>query len=294
MATCRRRATAVHPARTCAAAWPCSEIRRGRRLAHPSLLQGADCYRDQLAGRLSQGRTRRVMSWFAARHTAVRRDLRSGGHARRWRGDEAHGVTPALRKDRLAVGSSAAGSAGSATLPAQRCASREGHANASQFRASGHQAGDRRRACRARPADLPSLADHHPGPGPRPCRAGGAAAASAAPFLLGRANRESATASLTDVLGGEMNTPPGTDTPINSTGKLLVTTGPLPAGIYYVTATAELNLDPNDVNGQCWIGTGSSHQEPGTSGQRGLSRSSRTPASRPSASSPLEDRRSTG
>ena len=143
--------------------------------------------------------------------------------------------------------------------------------------------------------------------------AGGAAAASAAPFLLGRANRESATASLTDtrgtplslsaparkaplkvnrrtliknlnaqyvsgfaagrlvVLGGDMYTPPGTDTPINSTGKLLVTTGPLPAGIYYVTATAELNLDPNDVNGQCWIGTGSSHQEPGriNSGRRG-------------------------
>jgi hypothetical protein len=135
--------------------------------------------------------------------------------------------------------------------------------------------------------------------------AGGAAAANGAPFLLGSANRETATASLTDtkgtplslsapagktplkvnrrtlvknlnaqyisgfaasrlaVLGGEMYTPPGTNTPINSTPKLLVTTGPLPAGIYYVTATAELNLDPNDVNGHCWIGTGSSHQEPG-------------------------------
>jgi len=60
-----------------------------------------------------------------------------------------------------------------------------------------------------------------------------------------------------------MYTPPGTNTPINSTGELMVTTGPLPAGTYYVTATAELNLDPNDVNGHCWIAKGSNPSEPG-------------------------------
>lgn len=135
--------------------------------------------------------------------------------------------------------------------------------------------------------------------------AGGAAAANGAPFLLGKANRETTTAALSDsggtplslsapagkaplkvnrsklvknlnaqylsgfaagrliVAGGEMYTPPGTNTPISSTGKLIVTTGPLPAGTYYVSATAELNLDPNDVSGHCWIAAGSRHQEPG-------------------------------
>jgi hypothetical protein len=135
--------------------------------------------------------------------------------------------------------------------------------------------------------------------------AGGAAAANGAPFILGKANSETSTATLSNakgtplslsapsgstplavnrstlvknlnaqylngftsgqlaVLGGEMYTPPNTDTPINATGKLMVTTGPLPAGIYYVTAAAELNLDPNDVNGTCWIATGSNPGEPG-------------------------------
>ncbi|HET7016438.1 MAG TPA: hypothetical protein VFI65_21125 [Streptosporangiaceae bacterium] len=65
------------------------------------------------------------------------------------------------------------------------------------------------------------------------------------------------------VLGGVMYTPPGTNTPINSTGKLIVTTGPLPAGTYYVTATAELNLDSNDGSGHCWIAKGSNPSEPG-------------------------------
>jgi hypothetical protein len=135
--------------------------------------------------------------------------------------------------------------------------------------------------------------------------AGGAAAADGAPFLLGRANHESAGATLSDskgtplsllapsgkaplavnrrtlikklnaqylsgfaagklmVVGGEMYTPPATNTPINTTGKLIVTTGPLPAGTYYVNATAELNLDPNDVDAHCWIAKGSNPGEPG-------------------------------
>jgi len=134
--------------------------------------------------------------------------------------------------------------------------------------------------------------------------AGGAAAANGAPFILGKANSETSTATLSNskgtplslsapsgstplavnrstlvknlnaqyingftsgqlaVLGGEMYTPPGTNTPINATGKLMVTTGPLPAGIYYVTAAAELFINSGGggtgPTSFCRISTGSS------------------------------------
>lgn len=55
------------------------------------------------------------------------------------------------------------------------------------------------------------------------------------------------------VTGGEGFTTPATDTPVSSTPALVAATGKLPAGTYYVTATALLVIAPGDSHGTCWI-----------------------------------------
>jgi hypothetical protein len=131
--------------------------------------------------------------------------------------------------------------------------------------------------------------------------AGGAAAANGGNFLLGKANTETATASLantngsplkltapfgdppltvnkTDAVvpnldaqfaggftgnqmanfGGDGFTAPGTSTGIDQAGELITQTGFLPAGTYYVTATAALSLNAGTSElGICWIAKGS-------------------------------------
>jgi len=129
--------------------------------------------------------------------------------------------------------------------------------------------------------------------------AGFADAATGGNFILGKANKESATASLSDskgtplalsapagkapltvnrtvmvknlnaqfvggltatglATGGEGFTTPETDTPIaGGGGTVVATTGTLPAGTYYVTATAFLAIAQNGNYGECWIAKGS-------------------------------------
>ena len=54
--------------------------------------------------------------------------------------------------------------------------------------------------------------------------------------------------------GGVGFTAPGTNTPISSSGPVEVaSTGTLPAGTYYVTATANLYVNAGDLYGWCWI-----------------------------------------
>jgi len=57
--------------------------------------------------------------------------------------------------------------------------------------------------------------------------------------------------------GGDGFTQPGTNTPINDTGPLVAGTGNLPAGIYYVTATADLIVQQADGGAVCFISKGS-------------------------------------
>jgi hypothetical protein len=135
--------------------------------------------------------------------------------------------------------------------------------------------------------------------------AGAAAAANGGNFLLGKANTETATASLANSKGtplrlsapsgtaplqvnrktlvGNLNaeylngftfdqlaptggdgfTPPGTDTPIDvPNGALVAVTGHMSPGVYYVSATAMVQVDtPAGVSAGCWITKGS---DPGT------------------------------
>jgi hypothetical protein len=129
--------------------------------------------------------------------------------------------------------------------------------------------------------------------------AGAADAANGGSFLLGKANKETAAASLSNsrgtalklsapkgraplavnrqalvknlnaqytggltagqlqATGGEGFTQPATNTPIDVTGEIVTGTGHLPAGVYYVTATALLNVASGDEGGFCAIVKGS-------------------------------------
>jgi hypothetical protein len=127
--------------------------------------------------------------------------------------------------------------------------------------------------------------------------AGGAAAATGGNFILGKANTETATATLSNTKGTPLRltapfgTPPLTVNKTDSvipnldaqfaggfTGNQMANFGgdgftttqttfnvltmatetdPLPAGTYYVTATAWLDMPPDDGGGTCWIAKGS-------------------------------------
>jgi hypothetical protein len=135
------------------------------------------------------------------------------------------------------------------------------------------------------------------------CGAGLADAANGGSFLLGRANKETAAASLSNsrgvplklsapshhaplavnrtalvknlnaqytggltagqlqATGGAGVTQQAANIPIDTNGEIVTGTGHLPAGIYYVTATALLNVTSGDEGGFCAIVRGS---RPGT------------------------------
>ncbi len=57
--------------------------------------------------------------------------------------------------------------------------------------------------------------------------------------------------------GGDGFTAPVTDTPLTTAPEAIVATGPLPAGTYYVTATALLFIQAGDIAGLCSITKGS-------------------------------------
>lgn len=59
------------------------------------------------------------------------------------------------------------------------------------------------------------------------------------------------------VTGGQGFTKPATDTPISAVGAVVASTGKLPAGTYYVSATAALQVAGLDNFGFCWIANGS-------------------------------------
>lgn len=61
------------------------------------------------------------------------------------------------------------------------------------------------------------------------------------------------TAGQLQATGGDGFTLAGADTPIDSKGEVVVSTGPLPAGTYYVTATALLVVQAGDVGGFCRV-----------------------------------------
>lgn len=136
--------------------------------------------------------------------------------------------------------------------------------------------------------------------------AGGTAAGAAtgASFILGKANSETAQASLKNstgtplkltapanaaplkvsnsnlvtglnaqylsgmtetglaVTGGEGFTAPATNAPIGLTPTVVASTGTLAGGTYYVSATALLDVAPNDSSGMCAIATGSAPGHP--------------------------------
>lgn len=100
---------------------------------------------------------------------------------------------------------------------------------------------------------------------------GGAGIASAANdgnFILSQAN----------TTGGDGFTSIGTNTPLTNSPTQIVSTGALPVGTYYVTATAWLNVHTGDTVGQCfirnsstgahfeWGGSDPGTPEPGASG----------------------------
>jgi hypothetical protein len=57
--------------------------------------------------------------------------------------------------------------------------------------------------------------------------------------------------------GGEGFTQPGTNAPINDKSPMVAGTGNLPAGVYYVTATANLIVQQADGGAVCYIAKGS-------------------------------------
>lgn len=73
--------------------------------------------------------------------------------------------------------------------------------------------------------------------------------------------------------GGEgFTAPSGTGTPIDTKGEIVASTGKLPAGTYYVSATADLAVATGDIAGSCWIAKGSAPAaqiNTGTAGQAG-------------------------
>ena len=127
--------------------------------------------------------------------------------------------------------------------------------------------------------------------------AGGAAAANGGSLILGKANTETATATLSNTKGAplKLTAPagaaplqvnrqtmitnlnaelvgglhaadlettgsaggafPGIGSPINASFEVVASTGRLPAGTYYVVATAEMEVAPGDLGGFCFIET---------------------------------------
>jgi hypothetical protein len=65
------------------------------------------------------------------------------------------------------------------------------------------------------------------------------------------------TATQLQATGGDGFTQPGTNAPINDTSPMVAGTGNLPAGIYYVTATANLIVQQADGGAVCYIAKGS-------------------------------------
>jgi hypothetical protein len=61
------------------------------------------------------------------------------------------------------------------------------------------------------------------------------------------------SASQLQTTGGDGFTSVGTNTPLGNSATQIVSTGPLPVGTYYVTATAWLNVHTGDTVGQCFI-----------------------------------------
>jgi hypothetical protein len=148
-------------------------------------------------------------------------------------------------------------------------------------------------------------------------------AATGGNFVLGRANRESSTASLASsrgaplslsapagtaplavnrkalvknlnaqytggltagqlrATGGDGFTSPGTVTRIDQSGELVAATGHLPAGTYYVTAAAEVDIAGGDVFGLCYIAKGSDPRtmiQAGSSDREGIDQLAETAA----------------
>ena len=165
--------------------------------------------------------------------------------------------------------------------------------------------------------------------------AGFADAATGGMFILGKANSETTTASLTDskgtplalsgpagkaplavnrnvmvknlnaqylggvtatglaVTGGEGVTAPGTNLTISAAAEVVAGTGKLPAGTYYVTATADLSVASGDSFGMCWIAKGSAptvnKYNEGTVGQESFSTVAETAAVKARAGDTLDE-----
>jgi hypothetical protein len=164
--------------------------------------------------------------------------------------------------------------------------------------------------------------------------AGLANAATGGDFILGKANSETATASLANskgtplslsapngdapltvnqnalvknlnaqftgglsssqlqATGGDGFTQPGTNTPINDTAPLVAGTGNLPAGVYYVTATADVIVQQADSAAVCFISKGSSALNglsTGDAGQPGILTLAETVAVRINANDTLQE-----
>jgi hypothetical protein len=97
--------------------------------------------------------------------------------------------------------------------------------------------------------------------------------------------------------GGDGFTQPGTNTPVNDTGPLVAGTGNLPAGIYYVTATADLIVQEADGGADCFISKGSaalSGVSQGNIGQPGIFTLTETAAVRIKANDTLQEHCVTG
>jgi hypothetical protein len=97
--------------------------------------------------------------------------------------------------------------------------------------------------------------------------------------------------------GGDGFTQPGTNTPVNDTGPLVAGTGNLPAGIYYVTATADLIVQQADGAAVCFISKGSaalSGVSQANVGQPGIFTLTETAAVRIKANDTLQEHCVTG
>lgn len=159
-------------------------------------------------------------------------------------------------------------------------------------------------------------------------------AANGGNFLLGKANTETATATLTNTqgtplklaapsgraplavtqqtlvknlnaqftgglsaaqlqtTGGEAARLPNSDIPIDGNPKVIVSTPPLPAGLYYITATALLNVASGDIGGFCIIRKGSDSATAFSEGgatQTGIVQAAETVATNVSAGDSFEE-----
>ena len=159
-------------------------------------------------------------------------------------------------------------------------------------------------------------------------------AANGGNFLLGKANTETATATLTNTKGtplklaatsghaplavtqktlvknlnaqftgglsaAQLQTTgghdfrlPNSDIPIDGNPKVIVSTNPLPAGIYFITATALLNVAAGDIGGFCIIRKGSDSATAFSEGgatQTGIVQAAETVATNVSAGDNFEE-----